>query len=411
MSKAVKLSEVIGKGYGRFWNYKGRYRVVKGSRASKKSKTMALWSIINIMKYKDANLLCVRKTMNTLNGSCFTELKWAIHRLGVDHLWRVRENPMELTYLPTGQKIFFRGLDDPLKITSITVDVGCLCWMWLEEAYEIDNEDDFNTLDESIRGSVPDGLFKQITLTFNPWNEHHWLKARFFDVADSDILAITTNYMCNEWLDETDLKLFEDMKKNRPKRYQVAGLGNWGVTDGVVFDNWEVQDLTELIPTFANRYFGLDFGVTDPNALVCIDVEIGQKKIYIYDEYYQGNITLDTLFNEVSKRVGNSFVTCDSAGKQHIMELNNKGLWALPAVKGADSIMYGINWLQGFDIIIDKRCVNFIKEISNYVWAKDKFGKTIDRPVDANNHLIDGLRYACEPLQSQSKVESARRLF
>ena len=411
MSKAVKLSEVIGKGYGRFWNYKGRYRVVKGSRASKKSKTMALWSIINIMKYKDANLLCVRKTMNTLNGSCFTELKWAIHRLGVDHLWRVRENPMELTYLPTGQKIFFRGLDDPLKITSITVDVGCLCWMWLEEAYEIDNEDDFNTLDESIRGSVPDGLFKQITLTFNPWNEHHWLKARFFDVADSDILAITTNYMCNEWLDETDLKLFEDMKKNRPKRYQVAGLGNWGVTDGVVFDNWEVQDLTELIPTFANRYFGLDFGATDPNALVCIDVEIGQKKIYIYDEYYQGNITLDTLFNEVSKRVGNSFVTCDSAGKQHIMELNNKGLWALPAVKGADSIMYGINWLQGFDIIIDKRCVNFIKEISNYVWAKDKFGKTIDRPVDANNHLIDGLRYACEPLQSQSKVESARRLF
>lgn len=406
----IYLPDVVGKGYKKFWEFKGRYRVCKGSRASKKSKTMALWSTVNIMKYPQANLLVIRQTGNTLKGSCFTELKWAIHRLQVDEYWKINENPLEMTYIPTGQKIYFRGLDDPLKVTSITVDVGVLCWMWIEEAYEITDEAAFDTLDESIRGVVPDGLFKQITLTFNPWNEHHWMKARFFDVVDDNILAMTTNYMCNEWLDEHDLKLFEDMKKNRPKRYQVAGLGNWGITDGVIFENWEVQDLTEMIPTFANSYFGLDFGATDPNALICFDVEMGQKKIYIYDEYYQGDITLDTLADEVRRRIGNHFVTCDSAGKQHIIELNARGIWALPSIKGPDSISHGIQWLQGFDIIVHKDCKNFIKEISNYRWAKDKFGKSIDTPVDENNHLIDALRYGSEPLHNRGQLEAAKRI-
>lgn len=177
--KKIYLPDVIGKGYAKFWNFKGRYRVVKGSRASKKSKTTALWFIYNMMKYPEANTLVVRRTGATLKDSCFTELKWSANRLGVDHLWKFKTNPMEAIYIPTGQKIYFRGLDDPLKITSITVDVGVLCWMWVEEAYEIGSEASFDTVDESIRGVVPDGLFKQTTLTFNPWNEKHWMKKRF----------------------------------------------------------------------------------------------------------------------------------------------------------------------------------------------------------------------------------------
>lgn len=125
------LPEIVGKGYKRFWNYTGRYRVVKGSRASKKSKTTALWIICNMMKFPDANTLVIRKTFRTLKDSCFAELKWAIHRFKVDAFWDVKESPLEMTYKPTGQKIYFRGLDDPLKVTSITVDIGCLCWMWI----------------------------------------------------------------------------------------------------------------------------------------------------------------------------------------------------------------------------------------------------------------------------------------
>ena len=146
--KRIHLPDVVGRGYKQFWNYKGRYRVVKGSRASKKSKTAALWFIYNMMKYPEANTLVIRKTYRTLKDSCFTELKWAIHRLGVDAWWKITESPFEMMYLPTGQKIYFRGLDDPLKVTSITVDVGVLCWMWIEEAYEIMSEDDFDMINE-----------------------------------------------------------------------------------------------------------------------------------------------------------------------------------------------------------------------------------------------------------------------
>ena len=167
-SQTAFLPDLVGKGYASYWHFKGRYRVVKGSRASKKSKTTALNFITRLMQYRGSNLLVVRKTYRTLKDSCFTELKWAIHRLGVDAFWDIKESPLEMTYAPTGQKIYFRGLDDPMKVTSITVDVGQLCFMWLEEAYEISNEADFDMLDESIRGVSMGGLFKQITLTFNP---------------------------------------------------------------------------------------------------------------------------------------------------------------------------------------------------------------------------------------------------
>ena len=171
------LPDIVGRGYKTFWNFKGRYRVCKGSRASKKSKTTALWFIYNLMQLPGSNLLVIRKTYRTLKDSCFTELKWAIKRLGVEQWWEVKESPLEMTYRPTGQKIYFRGLDDPLKVTSITVETGCLCWGWIEEAYEVSKEADFDMLDESIRGEVSEGLFKQWTFTFNPWNEHHWIKS------------------------------------------------------------------------------------------------------------------------------------------------------------------------------------------------------------------------------------------
>ena len=271
----LHLPDIVGQGYGTFWRFKGRYRVCKGSRASKKSKTTALWYIVNLMKYPQANLLVIRKVYRTLHDSCFTDLKWAISRLGVQAFWDVKESPLELTYKPTGQKILFRGLDDPLKVTSIAAEHGYLCWAWIEEAYEISSEADFNMIDESIRGAIPPetGLFKQVTLTFNPWNEHHWLKARFFDTPDPDTLALTTNYTCNEWLDDADRRVFERMKVQNPRRYSVAGLGEWGIVDGLVFENW-VEEVFEKTIIAARpdvkSAFGLDFGYTnDPTAFFC----------------------------------------------------------------------------------------------------------------------------------------------
>jgi phage terminase large subunit len=399
----ISLKKVVGKKYNKFWKFKGRYRIVKGSRASKKSKTAALWYITNMMKYPDANTLVIRKTFRTLKDSCFTELKWAINRLCVQDFWKVTESPLEMTYIPTGQKIYFRGLDDPLKVTSITVEVGHLCWMWIEEAYEIMKESDFDMLDESIRGEVPDGLFKQITMTFNPWNEHHWIKKRFFDAApDPDVLALTTNYMCNEFLDEADRKVFETMKKNNPRRYRVAGLGEWGIIDGLVFENWEekVFDLEEIkrIPGIKSA-FGLDFGYTnDPSALWCGMIDLKSKVIYVFDEMYKKGMSNEAIAKEVTNMgYRKERIRADSAEPKSIDRLRDIGLSNITAArKGKDSVNNGIDFIQDFKIIIHPRCVNFITEISNYTWDTDKFGKKLNIPIDDFNHLMDAMRYALE---------------
>lgn len=400
--KHIYLPDVVGKGYKTFWNFKGRYRVVKGSRASKKSKTTALWFIFNMMKYKDANTLIIRKTFRTLKDSCFAELKWAVHRFGVDHLWKFTESPLEMTYLPTGQKIYFRGLDDPLKITSITVDVGNLCWMWIEEAYEIMTESDFDMLDESIRGEVPEGLWKQITLTFNPWNERHWLKKRFFDTQDPEILALTTNYLCNEWLDQADKTVFEKMRINNPRRYIVAGLGGWGVVEGLCFEKWKEEEFTleQLQEDHKNlkTVCGLDFGYTnDPTAFVIGFLDLDKKQLFIWDEIYQKRMSNRKIAETIiAMGYGKERITADSAEPKSIDELQSLHLHVQGARKGKDSVNNGIQWIQELEIIIHPRCVNFLTEISNYQWDKDKFGKTLNVPIDDFNHLMDAMRYALE---------------
>ncbi len=420
------LPELVGGGYKEFWDFRGRYRVVKGSRASKKSKTCALWFVVNMMKYKGANLLVVRKTFRTIKDSCFAELKWAVSVLGVAKFWDIKESPLEMTYRPTGQKIYFRGLDDPLKITSITVNTGRLCWLWIEEAYEIVSEADFNILDESIRGTVEDGLFKQITVTFNPWNENHWLKRRFFDErcgvdesgaavfkeregtvsADGEILAMTVNYMCNEWLDDSDRRMFERMKLEDPRRYQVAGLGCWGVCDGLVYERWELRefDRADIAKRDGIRSaFGLDFGYTnDPSALFCGLVDTREKVIYVFDEMYGRGMSNMMIYDRIAQMgFSKEKIVADCANPKDIAELRELGLTRIRAArKGKDSINHGIQFIKNFRIVIHPKCVNFYTEISSYVWAADKFGKLTNKPSDSMNHLMDAMRYAMEDINS-----------
>lgn len=259
-------------------------------------------------------------------------------------------------------------------------------------------EEDFDIIDESIRGAMPEGLFKQITLTFNPWNEHHWLKKKFFDVEDEDILAITTNYTINEWLDKADLKLFELMKKNNPRRYQVAGLGNWGIVDGLVYENWKEETFTLENIKKNETVVGLDFGYTnDPSALVVGFIDLSNKKLYVWDEMYEKGLS-NKQINEEITRMGcrKERITADSAEPKSIDELKGYGLRITGAKKGKDSVINGIQWIQDLEIIIHPRCVNFLTEISNYTWETDKFGNKQNTPIDDFNHLMDAMRYALE---------------
>ena len=404
MENEYSLREVVGGGYDDFWNFKGRYRVCKGSRASKKSKTTALNFIVRLIKYPQANLLVVRRYYTTLKDSCYAELCWAIRRLGLEKWFECKLSPMEIIYRPTGQKIFFRGLDDSMKITSITVTNGCLCWLWLEEAFEIGDEAEFDMLDESIRGSLPDGLFKQITITLNPWNQYHWIKRRFFDKPDPDTLAKTTTYLCNEFLDSADKRIFERMKKENPKRYRVAGLGEWGISDGLIYENWRTEDFEIKAAAKKGRpVFGLDFGYTnDETALFCGIIDIADKKLYVFDEIYEKGLSNEEIFRRIDlKRYTKERIRADCAEPKSIARLRELGINNISAArKGRDSITNGIDFLQGYEMIVRPNCKGFLSEISNYCWQKDKEGRGINTPADKNNHLMDAMRYAVEEIMS-----------
>ena len=428
----VDLTKVVGKRYATFWNYKGRYRIVKGGRGSKKSYTTALWFISNMMKLKDSNLLVVRKVFDTHRGSTFAQLKTAMKRLKVSHLWKCTTSPMEMTYLPTGQKIIFRGLDDPLKITSVTVEIGYLCWAWFEEMYQVENEDDFNKVDMSIRGAIPKHLFKQITCTFNPWSETHWLNDRFFKGGaedrnslitkglaihknTDDVLAMTTNFRANEFLDEADLNVFRTMELENPKRFEVEGNGNWGICEGTVFYRWEIRefDVNELIKS--GRFetcLGLDFGYTnDPTAFVASLVDVENKEIYVFDEHYEKGMFNEDIVKVIEyKGFAKSKITADSAEEKSIKWMKRNGLPRIrSSVKGPDSIIYGIQYLQGYKVYILPKCKNFIVEIKNYIWDTDKkTGKALNKPIDDYNHLLDAWRYSIEELATKVKIKAGQ---
>lgn len=424
--KKIDLKKIIGKGYNRFWHCTKRYRVVKGSRGSKKSCTTALWYIAKIMEYfhrynLKPNVLVIRRYYNTHKNSTRAQLVWAIDKLNVRHLWKIPKGDNELTYLPSGQKILFRGLDDPQSITSITVEDGYLCWVWFEEAFQVTSEDDFNKIDMSIRGDIPAPLFKQFTLTFNPWSDKSWLRRRFFndsydkEFEDETTFAISTTYMQNEFLGEDDIKIYEIMKEKNPRRYKIEGLAEWGIAEGLIYENWKQEefDIDELIQLHSKEkdkrglhsfvsVNGMDFGYNDPTAFVGAYADKKNYKIYIYYEYYERQMENRKIANAlITAGFGRAIIRADSEDPRTINELKLLGLYGIKgAKKGAGSVLGGIQKLQDYEIIVHPRCEHTIEALSNYAWKKDKLtDKITNEPEHDFSHIPDALRYGCEDLQ------------
>ena len=414
MTSPIRLSDIVGDGYDSFWNSRKRYRVLKGGKGSKKSTTTALNLIYRLIKYPQSNILVVRAVMNTHRDSTFAQLKWAQEKLGVSHLFKNNVSPLEMTYIPTGQKILFRGFDDVLKLASTTVEKGFLCWVWIEEAFEIESEADFEKLDLSVpRGNIPKNLFKQTTLTFNPWSEKHWLKKRFFDNSSEDVDSYSTNYLTNEFLDKTDKAVFERLKRENPRRYAVAGLGEWGIAEGLVYENWQISDFEidakgvpqtkETIGSNVDTswqyrsFFGLDYGYSnDPTAFVAFIANPITKEIFIYDEHYETKmLNSDIAKMIISKGFAKERIRADAAEPKSNDDLRRQGLLRItPSVKGKDSIINGIAAIQEYKIFVLPKCKNTIAELSSYCWKKDGSDNSTNVPEDKNNHLMDAMRYA-----------------
>ena len=296
----IKYSELIGGGYDDFWRSRKRFRVVKGGRSSKKSSTMGRECVYRIMRYPKSNILVVRQTGNTHETSTYSEIQQAARQMGVYHLWKFTTNPCEATYKPTGQKILFRGFDDPLKLTSIKVPYGVLCWVWFEEAYEIDDEKAFDTLCEGIRGKDIEeaGLWVQFTLTYNPWVSSHWTKERFWDVERADTYRLTTTHWDNEFLTQADHDAIEALDDENsaaydPERYKVVGLGEYGIPGGAYFPEFRT-DIHVIdpfpIPAHWQRFTAKDYGL---DMLANLWIAIDEKGCaYVYKELCESNLTI-----------------------------------------------------------------------------------------------------------------------
>lgn len=253
----------------------------------------------------------------------------------VAHLWKFTVSPLEATFEPTGQKIYFRGCDNPLSITSITAPVGFLNLCWIQEAYQLTSQEDFNKIDLSLRGQLPAGYFKQIIFTFNPWSDKSWIKKRFFDVPNNENkLALTTTYQCNQWLGPDDIKVFEDMKQKYPRRYKIEGLGQWGISEGLVFDNWKVQNYDVKKLGDFPLWIGIDFGWQDPTAISIMRVDEENKRLYFCDQFYKSQQTLEQVAEWVKSRgYHKCLIYADSAEPRSIVELTQLGLLRVKPAK------------------------------------------------------------------------------
>lgn len=384
-----------------------RTQIFFGGSSSGKSFFLAQRTVMDNLN--GANYLIVRNVGATLRNSTFNEIKKAIYSMGIAHLYKINEGAMSVTCLRNGKQILFSGLDNVEKLKSITPANGVLERIWIEEATEIKREA-YMQLKKRLRGRS--NFSKSITLSFNPILKEHWIYKEFFQMwddtkrkyEDKDLCILKTTYKDNKFLTPDDIYSLEN--EGDPYFRDVYTYGNWGILGNIVFRNWHVEDLSDRKDRFDNIYNGLDFGYTNPNAFVRVHVDEENKKIYVFDELYKSGQTYEELKNDLLKHAGTEYITCDCEDGRAIFTLNSYGIRAIPAKKGADSVLFGINWLKGYEIIVDTSCQNFRNEIQAYHWDEDKHGNTLERPVKKNDHLLDALRYATESLQVSSKANT-----
>lgn len=430
---ATSIKAIVGGGYDEFWNFKGRYRLVKGGRGSKKSTTTAIWYIFNMMYYYyryglKPNVLVLRAYKVDHADTTFAQLKWAIDRLGVQSLWSESKLPMELRFRPSGQRIMFRGMDKAERIKSMTTAVGELCWVWWEEAFEIPFYQDVQTVNMSIRGILPEGLFYQHTFTFNPNVADHWLKREFYDKvganglsADGQIMAITRNYDCNEFLDDSFYAEMERIKQSDPDRFRIIGLGEWGMSGGLIYHNWIAdQPLpAHLDPPEWERKYGIDFGFTEsPTAIVVCAVSSRRREIVVLNvSYLFGKIASEIAQAIIALGLQYAPILADSSHQMAIEEMRRYGVPNLRAVrKGNGSVIVGITRLKEYRIIVPYNVdARFKDELANYRWApgqrEDSYS---DEPAKNQfDHGLDALRYALseEPLFDAKYASQLARFY
>ncbi|WP_410177081.1 PBSX family phage terminase large subunit [Thermoclostridium stercorarium] len=400
----VKLSELIAPSFYEIHNdiKHNRYTHywLKGGRGSTKSSFVSIEIILGIMKDPNANAVALRKVKDTLKDSVFEQLIWAIEKLKVSNYWDIKYSPLELTYVPTGQKILFRGADKPKKIKSIKVSRGYVKYIWYEEVDEFLGMEEIRIINQSLmRGGEQFVVF----YTYNPPNKvNAWVNEEILiDRPDRKVHHSTYLTVPRDWLGEQFFIEAEHLKKVNERAYRHEYLGEVTGTGGEVFTNVTARKISdEEIKAFDRIRRGLDFGyAVDPAAYVVCHFDKTRRRLYIFHEVYQVGLSNRKLSELIKQEnTSNKLVVADSAEPKSIAELRGYGINIRGARKGPDSVDYGIKFLQDLEeIIIDpERCSNTLREFVNYELEKDNNGNFKAEYPDKNNHTIDAVRYALE---------------
>jgi PBSX family phage terminase large subunit len=373
----------------------------KGGRGSTKSSMLSVMLVIIMMRDPNAHAVVLRRVADTLRESVVSQIEWAIEKLGVSHEWKKTVSPLQFTRISTGQKIMFRGADNPEKIKSLKVSRGYMKIIWFEELSEFRNPEAIR----NIRQSLARGGEQLFFYSYNPPKSlRNWVNAYVETQKDrDDVLVHSSTYRTvpKEWLGSVFLAEAEDLKRTNPQVYKHEYLGEPVGTGAEVFTNIVTRNLTnEEIAGFDVIYQGLDFGfAADPLAYVKLYHDKARRRITFIDEIYKPGLPNKQAVDEIKlKNPDNGLVTADSAEPRTIHEFKSYGLWLKPARKGPDSIAHGIKWLQDLnEIIIDpRRTPNIYREFSGYELEEDKFGNLKGVFPDKDNHSIDATRYALE---------------
>jgi len=383
-------------------NY-ARQQIFYGGSASGKSVFLAQRCVYDLLR-GDRNYLICREVGRTVKGSVWIEVQRVIRNWNLEQIFDYHIQDRIIT-CKNGYQAVFTGLDDMEKLKSMIPAKGVFTDVWVEEATEVSKKA-IKMLLKRERGGEED-IPKRLTMSFNPILQSHWIYKEYFEdigwtkdqvkYNGEDLSILKTWYEHNRFLTEDDIQDLENEEDEY--YYQVYTLGNWGILGNVIFKNWEVRDLSGMENQWTNRKHGLDFGfASDPAAAPATYYDKKKKTIYIYDELYEKGLTNDILALRIKEMIGQDRVICDSAEPKSIAELRSHGVTATGAIKGKDSVHHGIQWLRQQKIIIDKSCINTRNEFMQYKWKEGKDGNPVSppTPVDENNHVIDGLRYAYE---------------
>lgn len=399
----IRLSQVIGSSfYGvahDVFQHGHTHYDLSGGRGSLKSSTVSILVPLLLVHNPGTHALVLRKVGNTIRDSVYAQYIWAIGELGMAAYWEAKVSPMELIYKPTGQKIMFRGADDPMKIKSIKVPFGYIAITHFEEKDQFAGRAEIRTiLQSTMRGGSVYWNFE----SYNPpISRDNWANKDSLEDRPDRLLHKSTYLDAPpEWLGQQFIDEAEHLKETDERAYQHEYLGIPVGTGGNVFDNLDLREITDdEISHFDRIYQGVDWGwFPDPFAFIRVHYDRQRETIYFIDEIYGNKMSNETTAGIIkSRKYTDAYITCDSAEHKSTADFRSFGLPAKDAIKGPGSVDYGMKWLQRRKIVIDrKRTPYAYDEFVNYEYERNKDGDIISGYPDANNHLIDATRYALE---------------